>query len=78
MTALKKPLPIGESISRRVPRQRIVPGDNGKRYSRKCKSYEGICVSFECKKKELKLGIAERDLIIVDLPFLRSLPEGPL
>ena len=43
-----------------------------------CKSYEGIWVSFECKKKELKLGVAERDLIFVDLPFLRSLPEGPL
>ena len=35
MTALEKPLPIGESISRRVPRQRVVPGGNGKRYSRK-------------------------------------------
>ena len=35
MTALEKPLPIGESISRRVLRQRIVPGGNGKRYSRK-------------------------------------------
>ena len=33
MTALEKPLPIGDIISRRVPRQRIVPGDNRKRYS---------------------------------------------
>jgi len=35
ITALEKPLPIGERISPRVPKQQIVPEDDGKRYHRK-------------------------------------------
>jgi len=44
-----------------------------------CGNYEGKCESFECEvDKEMKPVIAETDLLLGDLLYLRSWPEGTL